>query len=229
MGVHDGHRARVRQRVLREGLEHLEPHNVLEVLLFFSLPRGDTNELAHRILRHFHGDFAAMTEAPYEELLTIEGVGENTAFLLKMIPQIAAYYRQARIRDGLVLNSMESLREYFIPLFYGKAHEELHLISLDAALHPLCDTLISQGTITASQVNIRRIVEAAISHRAVRVILAHNHPSGSPRPSRRDETATRAVIDALALVDIELADHVIVADESICSMRNSGILPYPAL
>ncbi len=227
MGAHDGHRGRVRQRVLREGLQHLEPHNVLEILLFYSFPRGDTNELAHRILQHFHGDFAAMAEASYEELLAIPGVGENTAFLLSMIPQIAAYYRQARIRDGVVLNSMETLREYFVPLFYGKQNEELHLVCLDAALHPLQDTLISQGTVTASAVNIKRIVEAAVSSHAARVILAHNHPGGAPRPSMRDEAATRMVIDALRLVDIELTDHVIVAGEALCSMRSNGILPYP--
>lgn len=229
MGVHDGHRARVRQRVLREGLEHLDAHNVLEILLFFSIPRGDTNELAHRILSHFHGDFAGVMEASYEELLAIEGVGPNTAFLLKMIPQIAAYYRMARIRDGLVLNSMDNLREYFIPIFYGKHNEELHLISMDAALHPLCDTLISEGSISASAVNIKRIVEAAIEHHAARVILAHNHPGGNPRPSMRDESATKAIISAMRLVDIEVLDHVIVAEEGICSMRDCGILPYPSL
>lgn len=226
MGVHDGHRERVRERVLREGLQHLEAHNVMEILLFFSRPRGDTNELAHRILDHYHGDFAAVTEAPYEDLLAIEGVGPNTAFLLKLLPQLAAYYRQARIREGMTLNTMDNLREYFVPIFYGKHNEELHLISLSAALYPLCDTLISQGTVTASAFSIKRIVETAIATHAARVILAHNHPSGTARPSMRDEQVTKEIIAALQLVDIELTDHIIVAGESICSMRQNGILPH---
>lgn len=226
MSIHEGHRARVRQRVLREGLEHLDAHNVLEILLFFSLPRGDTNELAHRILQRYQGDFARVTDAPYEELLTIPGVGENTAFLLKMIPQISAYYRQAHIRDGFALNTLENLKEYFVPLFYGKHNEELHLVCLDASLHPLCDTVISEGSVNASAVNIKRIVEAAVESHAARVMLAHNHPSGLPRPSMRDETATKAVTAALKLLDVELTDHIIVAEESICSMRDRGILPY---
>ncbi len=226
MGVHDGHRARVRQRVLEEGLAHLPAHNVLEILLFFSRPRGDTNELAHRILNRFHGDITAVFEASYEDLLTIEGVGENTAFLLRLIPQVASYYRSARVKEGLGLTSLETMREYFIPIFYGKHNEELHLISLDAAMRPISDTLISEGSVSASAVNVKRIVEAAISSHAARVMLAHNHPSGVPRPSQRDEEATRAVQAALALVDIPLEDHIIVAEENLCSFRCSGILPY---
>lgn len=226
MGVHDGHRARVRQRVLREGLTQLPVHNALEVILFFALPRGDTNELAHRILERYHGDLAAVTEAPFEDLLTIEGVGENTAFLLKMIPQIAAVYRTARVRDGLALDSMEALREYFVPMFYGKHDEELHLICLDAALHPLHDALISQGSTNATPVHIKRIVEAAVTHHAARVMLAHNHPGGSPRPSMRDESATRAVVTALKPLEVEVTDHIIVAGEGLFSFHENGILPF---
>ncbi len=226
MSVHDGHRARVRQRVLEEGVAHLPAHNVLEILLFFSRPRGDTNELAHRILDRFHGDIAAVFEASYEELLAIEGVGENTAFLLKLIPQVTSYYRSARVKEGLGLTSLETMREYFIPIFYGKHNEELHLISLDAAMRPISDTLISEGSVSASAVNVKRIVEAAIGSHAARVMLAHNHPSGVPRPSQRDEEATRAVQAALALVDIPLEDHIIVAEENLCSFRYNGILPY---
>ncbi len=222
MGMHDGHRARVRQRILREGLQHLAPHNVLEVLLFFALPRGDTNELAHRILDAYHGDLVAVTEAPIEDLLRIEGVGENTAFLLKMIPEIAAYYRQARIKDGLVLNDMSSLKEYFVPIFYGKHNEELHLTCLDASLRPLYDALIAEGSTTATPVNIKRIVETAISHHAARVMLAHNHPSGNPKPSSRDVSSTGDIAAALRLVDIELVDHIIVAEEGVFSMRRAG-------
>ncbi len=224
MGMHDGHRARVRQRVLREGLQHLAPHNVLEVLLFFSLPRGDTNELAHRILDAYHGDLVAATEAPVEDLLRIEGVGENTAFLLKMIPEIAAYYRQARIKDSVVLDNVDSLREYFVPMFYGKHQEELHLVCLDAALRPISDTLIAEGSTTATAVNIKRIVETAISRHAARVMLAHNHPSGNPIPSTRDESATKEIAAALRLVDIDLTDHIIVADEGVFSMHRSGFV-----
>lgn len=226
MGIHDGHRARVRQRVLEEGIAHLPAHNVLEILLFFSRPRGDTNELAHKILERYHGNLTAACEAAYEELLSIEGVGENTAFLLKLIPQISSYYRIARIRDGLVLDDLETLREYFIPLFYGKHNEELHLISLDAAMRPLADTLISEGSLTATPLNIKRIVETAINNHAVSVILAHNHPSGAPRPSSKDVSATESVRAALELVEIAVLDHVIVAEENICSFKHSAIPPF---
>lgn len=229
MGMHDGHRARVRKRVLREGLEHLDPHNVLEILLFFCIPRGDTNELAHRILAQYDGSFAAVTEAPYEDLLRIDGVGENTAFFLKMIPQIAAFYRLSLLSEKMSLNSIEALKSYFPPRFYGKDHEELHMVSLDAALRPKHYACISVGSPTASSVDIRRIVEEAITYRAVRVIVAHNHLSGNPLPSKRDETATQEICEALKKVDVELIDHVIVAGDAICSLRDRGIFPYPHL
>ena len=229
MGVHDGHRARVRQRVLEEGIAHLPVHNVMEILLFFSRPRGDTNELAHRILDRYRGDLAAVCDAPYEELLSIEGVGENTAFLLKLLPQIASYYRLARIRDGITLDCLENLREYFIPLFYGKHNEELHIVCLDTALRPINETLISEGSLTAAPLNIKRIVEVAINSRAAAVIMAHNHPSGVILPSKKDTEATVAVKNALALVDIRLVDHVIVAEEGLCSFMNRAIPPFDAI
>ncbi len=229
MGLHDGHRARVRQRVLKEGLLHLPVHNVLEILLFFSIPRGDTNALAHRILERYHGDLANVTEAPIEDLMAIEGVGENTAFLLKILPEIAAYYRLSRIKDTPALNTREALQEYFIPLFYGKHNEELHLVSLDANMRPINDTKISEGSVTASAVNVRRIVETAVSSHAAAVILAHNHPSGLLRPSVKDSSATRSAAEALALIGIRVMDHVIVAEEGLYSFREAGILPYPDL
>ncbi|MBQ8611006.1 MAG: RadC family protein [Oscillospiraceae bacterium] len=225
MGVHDGHRARVRQRVLREGLSHLEPHNVLEILLFFSIPRGDTNELAHRILDRYNGDLAAVTSAPVEELLTIEGVGENTAFMLKMIPEIAAYYRKSLVKDGVLLDSTEAIREYMVPKFYGKTREELHFITLDGEMRPISDTVISTGSATSSTVDIKRMVEIAISSRATWCMMAHNHPSGMIRPSQRDASATKEAATALRLVGVGLTDHLIIAGEAMFSMRDSGIMP----
>lgn len=225
MGVHDGHRARVRQRILREGLSHLEPHNVLEILLFFSIPRGDTNELAHRILDRYNGDLVAVTEASVEDLLTIEGVGETTAFMLKMIPEIAAYYRSCLIKEGARLEGTEAIREYFVPRFYGKTREELHFVTLDGEMRPLSDTLISTGSANASTVDVKRVVELAISSHATWGILAHNHPSGMVRPSQRDALATKEVATALRLVGVGLADHVILSGEAMFSMRDGGILP----
>ncbi len=229
MGVHDGHRARVRQRVLEEGIAHLPVHNVMEILLFFSRPRGDTNELAHRILDRYRGDLAAVCDASYEELLALEGVGENTAFLLKLLPQIASYYRLARIRDGIVLDNEDALREYFVPLFYGKHNEEMRIVCLDSALRPINETLISEGSQTVAPLNIKRIVETAINAHAVAVIMAHNHPSGIPYPSQNDVTATQSVKSALALVDIKLVDHIIVAEEGICSFAYRAIPPFDGL
>lgn len=224
MGVHDGHRARVRQRILREGLSHLEPHNVLEILLFFSIPRGDTNELAHRILDHYNGDFAAVTSAPVEELMTIDGVGENTAFMLKMIPEIAAYYRKSLVKDGVMLDSIEAIREYLVPKFYGKIREELHFITLDGEMRPISDTVLSTGSATSSTVDIKRMVELAISSRATWCMMAHNHPSGLIRPSQRDASVTKEAAMALRLVGVGLTDHLIIAGEAMFSMRDSGIM-----
>ena len=229
MGVHDGHRARVRERVLREGLEHLPPHNVLEILLFFSIPRGDTNELAHRILDHFGGSFEKVTQADIAELMSIPGVGESTAFLLKMIPQIAAFYQRSRLEPDITLDSMESLRKYFLPLFYGKATEEMHLILIDAALHPREDILISRGSVNATKVDLSRIAEEALLRHATGVILAHNHPRGVAKASTHDSTVTAEVKKALDTFDILLQDHVIVTEDEVCSMRFDHVGPFAFL
>lgn len=217
--LHEGHRQRLKNRFLAEGIDSFEEHEVLELLLFFSIPRMDTNELAHALIRRF-GSLAEVLDAPYEELLKVKGVSENTAVLLKLEPSLARAYLESR-RAGEMLDSSRKLGEFFVDRFVGRTKEIVFLLCLDSSLNVINCDIIAEGSISASTLDIRMIVEKVIRHSACRVVLAHNHPRGIAVPSNEDVITTRQVRRALALLGIELIDHIIVAGKEYYSMSES--------
>ncbi len=221
--LREGHRHRVRERFRAEGLDHFAPHNLLEFILFYSVPRRDTLDLAHRLMEHF-GSFAAVLEAPYEELLGIEGVTANTADLLTALPQIARRYLLDVSEGKHTLSDTQTLKEYMIPYFCGRTEEVVFLLCLDQARRPIVCKLLSKGDFDSVQIDTRQIVAAALAHRAASVVLAHNHPHGITIPSRGDCTITIQVQKALDAVHIPLVDHIIVAREQASSMAEGGYL-----
>lgn len=227
MGVHDGHRDRLRARFLKDGLAGFEEHTALELLLFYARPRCDTNEIAHALIKRF-GSFAGVLDAPLEELSKVEGMGETSAVLLKMMPQMGAYYLNSRAEPGAILNSTERAGEYFVPRFFGKKNEELHLAALDDKRKVLrCVCISDAGIVNAVTVNVRHIVTEAVAANATGVILAHNHPGGLALPSGNDRTVTRQAMQALRLINVQLLDHIVVADGDFVSMADSGYLQAP--
>ncbi|MDL2252798.1 DNA repair protein RadC [Ruminococcaceae bacterium OttesenSCG-928-I18] len=222
MGVHDGHRDRLRARFLKEGIQGFEEHTALELLLFYARPRCDTNEIAHALIRKF-GNFSAVLDAPMEELTTVDGVGENTATLLKLIPELGAYYLESRGEAGDILNTTEKAGTFFLPKFFGKGNEEVYLACLDDKRKLLRSTCISkQGIVNAVSISTRKIVAEAVRSNATGAILAHNHPGGLALPSANDKLVTKQVFQALRYVSVSLLDHIIVADGDFVSMADSG-------
>lgn len=228
MGAHDGHRKRMKDRFLREGLGGFDDHNVLELLLFYALPRKDTNLIAHRLMETF-GSLDAVFEAPPEALVQVAGMGENAATLLHLVPEAARRYLIAKEARGDVLASAEEAGRYLIPRFINCREETVYLICLDAKLKVLDCRRIGAGGPTAAPISIRQIVETALMKNATAVILAHNHTSGIALPSPEDKAATLQVRDALALVGITLADHIVVAGEDFVSMADDGLLRLPGV
>lgn len=222
MGVHDGHRQRLIARFLEEGLDSFEEHNVLELLLFYSIPRRDTNELAHRLIDAF-GSLAGVLEAPYSELLQIEGVGENTAALIKLMPEMARAYL-SREREEICLDSTEKAGRYLLPRFIGRREETVFLVCVDAKCRVLSCGMLHRGSVNASEVNLRKIIAAALNYDAAGVILAHNHPGGVALPSPEDLDTTRRVRSVLEAMGVQLMDHIIVADGDYVSLADSGQL-----
>ena len=221
MGLHDGHRNRLKNRFLNEGLTNFEDHNVLELLLFYSIPRSDTNGIAHELLNKF-GSLHGVFEAGMEDLMSINGISRHSAVLIKMIPELFVVYGRDKVRDIQKINSSDDAKQFFIPRFYGKVREEVQLVLLDDKMNIIKWVKIYEGSVNSANVPIRKIVEIAIENRATNVIIAHNHPTGLILPSKDDLRATAKVREALALVDIKLLDHVIVSDNEAASLKDSG-------
>ena len=221
MGLHDGHRNRLKNRFLNEGLTNFEDHNVLELLLFYSIPRSDTNEIAHELLNKF-GSLHGVFEASMEDLMSVNGISRHSAVLIKMIPELFVVYGRDKVRDIQKINSSDDAKQFFIPRFYGKVREEVQLVLLDDKMNIIKWVKIYEGSVNSANVPIRKIVEIAIENRATNVIIAHNHPTGLILPSKDDLRATAKVREALALVDVKLLDHVIVSDNEAASLKDSG-------
>ncbi len=221
MNVHDGHRERMKRRFSEHGLDNFDDHTVLELILFFALPRGDTNTLSHLLLENF-GSLSAVFDAPTEELLKIPGVGSNTACLIKLVPQLSRRYLMSRTNPDDILDSSRKAGEYLVPRFYAESDEVVYMICLDAKCKVLNCRRLFRGGVNSACVSIRKIVENALLFNSTGVIIAHNHTSGIAVPSGEDEDTTRKISAALKAVDIVLQDHIVVADDDFVSLADNG-------
>lgn len=223
--LHQGHRERLRNRFLAEGLDGFEDHQVLELLLFHAIPRGDTNPAAHRLLCRF-GSLSAVLEADPRDLVAVEGIGKQATVFLTLIPQITRRYLHDRVsRDRPQLMTSDAVAEYLVPLMAGRAEEVFYVLCLDTQCRVIYPALLSEGTVKDAPVQPRKVVEEAIRHRAASVILAHNHPSGTAKPSNHDHRLTQHLVQALGALDIPVLDHLIVAGEQAYSFAREGVLP----
>ena len=222
MSVHEGHRQRMKQRLLQEGMDSFSEVQALELLLFYCIPRRDTNPVAHALLEQF-GSFAQVLEAPVEELQKVPGMGEGSAAYLHMIHEAGRFYQVSRTRQVTVLRTLDECGAYLVPFFHGRTLETVFLLCMDAKCKVLCCRQLGEGGINSTGISMRRLVETALGAGASAVILAHNHPSGLAIPSEEDIAATRRAAEALRTVEIQLADHVIVAEDDYVSLRQSGL------
>ena len=220
MNIHTDHRRRVKNRFRNEGLDHFEELHALELLLFYAIPQGDVNPLAHRLLSHF-GNLRHVLEAPAEQLMGVKGVGEHTAILLSLVRGLSQKYMTSG-DSAAPLNTMADCGSYLVNRFLGRRDEVVMLLCLDAKRMPLACRIVSEGSVNTAEVSVRKVVEAALAVNATSVILAHNHPSGIAVPSMPDIVTTRRMGTALAAVDIILEDHIVVAGRDYVSLRDSN-------
>lgn len=223
MGIHDGHREKMRQRFMTGGLDAFADHEILELLLYYAIPRRDTNPIAHALMERY-GSLPAVVAAPMEDLKRTEGIGESAAVLLHLVPQVCRRARLAQVGEDQVLNSSERAGAYLLECFDGESREVIYQLCLDRKGKLLACKRLGEGSVASADLDVRRLVENAILTGASAVILAHNHPSGVALPSDGDYTATMRVRAALNAIGIELADHIIVADGDFVSMADSGYL-----
>lgn len=220
--IHTGHRQRAKEEFLTRGLNGLADHRVLELLLFFAIPQGDVNPLAHRLVERF-GSLSGVLNATYEDLIKVDGVGPNTAALIRLIPAVSARYLEQSGELGGEMVSTWQFRELLLPLFFAARSEKIYLICMDGKRKLLACRELGEGSPDAVVITSRKVMETALSCNAVKVALAHNHVSGIAMYSPADVTTTRQIRGLLAQVGIELVDHFIVANDDMVSMRESGV------
>ena len=220
--IHTGHRKRAKEEFLTRGLAGMADHRVLELLLFYAIPQGDVNPLAHTLIDHF-GSLSGVLNASYEELLKVKGVGANTATLICLLPAIAARYLEQNSRVGEEYVYTWQFQELLMPLFLGSRNEESYLICLDGKQKLLACRKLGEGIHNTVAVTARKVMEAALSCNTAKAVLAHNHVSGIAMYSTADLATTREVYRLLESVGIELIDHMIVANDEMVSMRDSGV------
>jgi DNA repair protein RadC len=224
--MHAGHRERLKKRFLRDGLRGFEPHQILELLLFYGIPRRDTNPIAHELINTF-GNLSGVLKASYDELLKVKGVTPGSAALICFCGQlIREYYDSEVSKKDIVLDSTEKMGEYILPKFFGERNERVLLVCLDNKCKVLHSSFVSEGSINATEISVRRILEQAIRNHATAVVVAHNHPSGFALPSVEDQKTTKVLTNALNVAGIQLVDHLIVADDDYVSLRSTKMLTH---
>ena len=221
--MHEGHRKRLKQRFLEEGLDSFEDHQVLELLLFYAIPRKDTNELAHKLIQKY-GSLSAVLESDSLELATTDGISENSAVLLTLIPSLSRYYLKDKWGKKDTIDSSTKAGKYSVDLFAGRSYEMFYLICLDTQNKITHAALVHEGTINEVPIYPRIIVETALRHKANSVVLAHNHPGGSIEISKADEEATNKIKTALNSISIQVMDHIIVAGNHYISFSEKGLI-----
>lgn len=223
MAMHEGHRGRMRERFRRDGLEGFAPHEALELLLFYARARGDVNPLAHELLDSF-GSIKGVLEARPEQLMTVKGVGEETATMLSMIVPLFRKYQECVCEERKLLCNRVTAEEYCKALLAGLRTERFYVISVSSAMTVLGRRAVGEGSLNEVPAYPRLVVETALNYNAFGVVLCHNHPGGVAEPSPDDVSATQNIEAVLRHLDIRLIDHIIVAGNSTFSMSMNDML-----
>lgn len=220
MSLHTGHRQRLKHEFLERGMEGWPEHRVLELLLFYAIPQGDVNELAHVLIDRF-GSLAGVLDASPDELCKVKGVGEHCAVLLALMPALARLYQSQRSRVSDLIHTPEQAAAVLEPYFFGAKNEMVYVLCLDGKHKVLGVRKVAEGSIYASDINIRRIAEECMGLRAAKLYLAHNHPSNVALPSAQDWSSTDTIRAALSAVGLTLVDHLIFVDGDAISLNQS--------
>lgn len=223
MGVHDGHRERLRGRFIEHGLDSFNELNALELLLFYAIPRRDTNPIAHALLDRF-GSLNGVFEAGIRELTEVDGIGESAAALIKLTPQLVKKSIASRGGSKPLIATTRQAAEFLVPRFLYEKDEFFLLLCLDSGKRLISCTEIGRGVVSSVDVNVRRIAETALKDRATYVLISHNHPDGNALPSREDDYVTKQVCSAMRSISIPVTDHLIISGENYSSYANTGML-----
>ena len=217
--MHQGHRDRLRQRYKENNLDGFADHEILELLLSYAIPRKDVNPLAHQLIDHF-GGLGNVLYADIDDLCQVKGVGEHTAVLLTLLPKVMQNVQIQQMGERPMLSTPEEAVKYLKQLFIGRKTEAFYVLLLDNQHRLLHAEKISEGSHCEATVEPRSVVQSCLKSGAAAVILAHNHPGGSVRPSSDDLRVTEELEKALSYINVDCIDHIIIAQESSYGIRS---------
>jgi len=215
--------SRAREKLLTRGPDALADNELLEMPLFFAMPKGDTKPLAKALINRF-GSFANVLAAPQQTLLDTRGLGPHSVAAIKLVQAAALRLARAEAAERPVLNNWDRLMAYLTAALARERTEHVRVLFLDAKNRLLADEAQARGTVNHTPVYPREVVKRALELHATALILVHNHPSGDPTPSRADIEMTQEVKAAAAVLSIALHDHVIIGNGKWLSFRHEGLL-----
>lgn len=216
--IHDGHRQRVRENVLKNGFEQLEDHRLLELLLFYSIPRGDTNELAHKLLNEF-GSLSGVIKASPRQLAKISGIGISSAIQLSAIGELCIRAIKEKNDKRIAYKSEEEIKGLAESYYFNEINERFLVLCFDSGMRFVLGEFISEGDSIHTDFDIKKFISKVIESEARFVVLVHNHPYGTPDPSAADVNTTATVSTMLRKLDYRLFDHIIIGCDSTLSMK----------
>ncbi len=222
--IHDGHRARLRTRVEKYGLQSLEDHEKLEYLLFAFVPRRDTNPIAHELLKTF-GSFRRVCDADPAQLISVKGMTENAALFLHSLPDVVSAYLLSEKEPKL--DGPIACAEYIIASIGWENEEHLIVLYLNDGCRVVKKEDFTSGKNRSVTIDRDKIVAGAVKSGAKYVVLGHNHPNGAIEPSAADVDATNRIVQALGVVNVSLGDHIIVSGGEYYSMKVHGDIVDP--
>ena len=217
-----GHRDRLRERFLSRGIQTFSDTEILELLLSFGTPRSDCKVQARTLLNKF-GSFSGVLEASPSALQEVKGVGPKNSFALHFVHSVADYYLRKRLQGKRFLHSSKEVEQYLLHTLRGRKKEVLLVIFLDSSHAIIESEILSEGTLNVNTVYPREIIRRTLELHSAAIILAHNHPSGSLKPSRQDVFLTRNLYMLCSQMQIQLLDHLIIGDGSY-SFADHGVI-----
>ncbi len=218
-----GHRDRLRKRFREGGAEALPDYELMELILFRGIPRRDVKPLAKEILARF-GSFAEAVAAAPERLMEIEGVTETVVTEIKIVQAAALRTSQSEVKKRPVLAAMSTVLAYLRSAMAFEDREQFRILFLDRRNKLISDEVQTRGTIDHTPVYTREVLKRALELSASAIILAHNHPSGDPTPSKADIEMTKQIIDVATKLGVTVHDHIILGRDGHLSMKTAGIL-----
>ncbi len=217
--IHKGHRQKLKNRVLAGGLAGEAPHTILELLLFYGIPRKDTNPIAHELLDRF-GSLSGVLRAGVEELKSVQGMTENAALLLHLILPVYAAYEEDLRRMPTLPESAAQIVDFMWPKLIGSTTEKAYLLCIGGNGKLLGLRKICEGDLSSAAIDLRALAAAVLETKAQDAILVHNHPNGVAAPSLQDIDATKQIVSFLDQMKVRLVNHIILSENDYCSMAD---------